>query len=55
MGARLIVDNGNAVIGNIYGRKYKVEDKDGRVGIFKFKNTEQVFLLQMEKLLLKIL
>lgn len=34
-GAQIIVDNGNAVVGNIYGRKYRVEDKDGRVGIFQ--------------------
>ena len=34
-GAKIIVDNGNAVVGNIYGRKYRVEDKDGRVGIFQ--------------------
>ncbi len=34
-GANIIVDNGNVVVGNIYGRKYRVEDKDGRVGIFK--------------------
>ena len=24
----IIVDNGNVVVGNIYGRKYRVEDKD---------------------------
>ena len=34
-GARIIVDNGNVVVGNIYGRKYRVEDKDGRVGVFQ--------------------
>ena len=34
-GAKIIVDNGNAVVGNIYGRKYRIEDKDGRVGIFQ--------------------
>ena len=33
-GAKIIVDNGNAVIGNIFGRKYKVQDPDGRVGIY---------------------
>lgn len=33
-GARLTVDNGNAVVGNIFGRKYKVEDPQGRVGLF---------------------
>ena len=34
-GARIIIDSGNAVIGNIYGRKFRVEDKEGRVGIFQ--------------------
>ena len=34
-GARIISDNGNIVVGNIYGRKYKVEDPQGRVGVFK--------------------
>jgi len=34
-GARIIVDNGNIIVGNIYGRKYRVEDPQGRVGVFK--------------------
>jgi curved DNA-binding protein CbpA len=38
-GARIIVDNGNVVVGNIYGRKYRVEDKDGRVGIFQIQEN----------------
>lgn len=33
-GAEVIVDNGNVVVGNIFGRKYKVQDPDGRVGIY---------------------
>ena len=33
-GAKIIVDNGNAVVGNIFGRKYKVQDPQGRVGIY---------------------
>ena len=33
-GAKIIVDNGNAVIGNIFGRKYKVQDPEGRVGVY---------------------
>jgi curved DNA-binding protein CbpA len=33
-GAKIIVDNGNAVIGNIFGSKYKVQDPEGRVGIY---------------------
>jgi len=34
-GARIIVDNGNVVVGNVYGRKYRVEDPQGRVGVFQ--------------------
>lgn len=34
-GARIIVDNGNIVVGNIFGRKYKIEDPEGRVGIYE--------------------
>ncbi len=34
-GARLIVDNGDAVLGNIYGRKFRVEDPDGKVGVYQ--------------------
>lgn len=34
-GARIIVDNGNIVIGNVFGRKYKIEDPEGRVGIYE--------------------
>ena len=33
-GARLSVDNGNAVVGNVFGRKYRVEDMEGRVGVY---------------------
>jgi len=33
-GAKIIVDNGDVVVGNIFGRKYKVQDPDGRVGIY---------------------
>ena len=34
-GARIIVDDGNVVVGNIFGRKYKIEDPEGRVGIYE--------------------
>jgi curved DNA-binding protein CbpA len=34
-GSRIIVDNGNVVVGNIFGRKYKIEDQEGRVGIYE--------------------
>jgi len=33
-GAIIIVDKGNVVVGNIFGRKYKVQDPDGRVGVY---------------------
>jgi len=33
-GAKIIVDNGNAVLGNVYGRKFRVEDPV-RVGVFQ--------------------
>ena len=34
-GARITVDNGDVIVGNIFGRKYRVEDPQGRVGIFQ--------------------
>jgi len=33
-GARIIVDQGNIIVGNIFGRKYKIEDKI-KVGVFR--------------------
>jgi len=33
-GAKIIVDNGNVVVGNVFGRKYKVADKI-QVGVFQ--------------------
>jgi len=33
-GASLVVDDGNAVVGNVFGRKYRVDDIEGRVGVF---------------------
>ena len=33
-GARIIVDNGNVVVGNIYGRKFKIADSV-RVGVYQ--------------------
>ena len=33
-GAKIILDNGNAVVGNIFGRKYRIQDPEGRVGIY---------------------
>jgi len=34
-GATITADNGNIIVGNIFGRKFKVEDPQGRVGIFQ--------------------
>ena len=34
-GARIIADQGNIVVGNIFGRKFRVEDPEGRVGIYQ--------------------
>ena len=34
-GARILVDNGNVVVGNIFGRKYRVDDPDGKVGMYQ--------------------
>jgi len=34
-GAKIIVDNGNVIVGNVFGRKYKIEDLEGRVGIYE--------------------
>jgi hypothetical protein len=34
-GAEIIVDNGNIIVGNIFGRKYRVDDPDGKVGIYQ--------------------
>ena len=33
-GAKIIVDNGNVIVGNVFGRKYKVADKV-QVGVFQ--------------------
>lgn len=34
-GVTITVDNGNVIVGNIFGRKYRVEDPDGKVGVFQ--------------------
>ena len=34
-GAKITVDAGNIVVGNIYGRKFRVEDPQGRVGVYQ--------------------
>ena len=33
-GATITAEMGNVVVGNVFGRKYRVEDPDGRVGIY---------------------
>ncbi len=33
-GSRIITEDGNIVVGNVFGRKDKVQDPDGRVGIY---------------------
>ncbi|MFQ5781649.1 MAG: DnaJ domain-containing protein [Nitrosopumilus sp.] len=38
-GAAIIADNGNIIVGNIFGRKYRVEDPDGRVGVFQIQEN----------------
>lgn len=34
-GAKIIVDDGNIIVGNIFGRKFRVEDPEERVGIYQ--------------------
>lgn len=34
-GTQIIVDNGNVIVGNIFGRKYRVDDAQERVGIYQ--------------------
>ena len=34
-GARLTVDDGGIVVGNVFGKKSRVEDPDGKVGVYK--------------------
>ena len=33
-GSRIIAENGNIVVGNVFGRKDKVQDPDGKVGLY---------------------
>lgn len=34
-GATIIVDDGNAIVGNIFGRKFRVEDPNGKIGVYR--------------------
>jgi len=36
-GARIVADNGNIVVGNVFGKKDKVQDPEGRVGLYVIK------------------
>ena len=33
-GAQVVIEDGDIVVGNIFGRKFRVEDPEGRVGVF---------------------
>ena len=33
-GASITVEDGSAIVGNVFGRKYRVDDREGRVGVF---------------------
>ena len=33
-GARITVDNGDVIVGNVFGRKFRVDDPDGKVGVY---------------------
>ena len=50
-GAKIIVDNGNAVVGNIFGRKYKVQDPEGRVGIYQTQENRTQILAPQGKII----
>jgi len=50
-GARIIVDNGNVVVGNIFGRKYKIEDPEGRVGIYEVQEQRTHILAPKGKII----
>ena len=52
-GAQIIVDNGNAVIGNIFGRKYKVQDPEGRVGLYLTQEHRTEILAPRGKIILE--
>lgn len=33
-GASVVAEAGNVIVGNVFGRKYRVDDPDGRVGVY---------------------
>jgi len=52
-GAKIIVDNGNVVIGNVFGRKYKVQDPEGRVGLYITQEHRTQILAPRGKIILE--
>ena len=52
-GAKIIVDNGNVVIGNVFGRKYKVQDPEGRVGLYITQEHRTQILAPKGKIILE--
>lgn len=52
-GAKIIVDNGNVVIGNVFGRKYKVQDPEGRVGLYLTQEHRTQILAPKGKIILE--
>lgn len=52
-GAKIVVDNGNVVIGNVFGRKYKVQDPEGRVGLYVTQEHRTKILAPKGKIILE--
>lgn len=50
-GAQLTVDNGNAVIGNVFGRKYRVQDPSGKVGVYSTQEHRTQILVPNGKII----
>ena len=52
-GAKIVVDNGNVIVGNIFGRKYKVQDPEGRVGIYNIQEHRTEILAPHGKIIVE--
>jgi curved DNA-binding protein CbpA len=50
-GAQIVVDDGNAVVGNIFGRKVKVQDSEGKVGIYQIREHRTQILAPKGKII----
>ena len=50
-GSKVIVDNGNVVVGNIFGRKLRIPDSEGRVGIYDTKEYRTSILAPHGKII----